>query len=441
MKAKIILSMLTYLSTGFSILPFLKPNNRERAAMLWLPKLLAGALSSVFLLFATIGTIYGRLRRKRFLRLSGLLGMGLSLTLIAHVTRRHEGFTEAFGEDWQERIPPEMRARLQPRRWMGISIPPQDYSLQKDITYAHNEHSGAPLLADLWLPPVGVSSTGLGIIYVHGGAWRYGTKDMGTRPFFKHLVNQGHTILDIEYTLWPQGDIPNMVREVKRAIRWFKEHANIHGVDPQRIVLMGGSAGAHLVLLASYANKHPAFQLENDPGDTSVRGVVAFYAPTDFRDMKIPNEGTEKRHGILHSQTPLTELIISFSSKRRHEEDIENLSQAHMLAEGQSFFVRMFGGTPEEIPEIYELYSPTSHVSSDCPPTLLLQGSDDIFQLAPGVRCLHQSLQHAGVPSILVEFPHSEHAFDLIFPQINPASQAALQDVERFLAMMCTGDE
>jgi hypothetical protein len=40
-----------------------------------------------------------------------------------------------------------------------------------------------------------------------------------------------------------------------------------------------------------------------------------------------------------------------------------------------------------------------------------------------------------------VEFPHSEHAFDLIFPQINPASQAALQDVERFLAMMCTGDE
>jgi acetyl esterase/lipase len=101
----------------------------------------------------------------------------------------------------------------------------------------------------------------------------------------------------------------------------------------------------------------------------------------------------------------------------------------------------MFGGTPEEIPEIYELYSPTSHVSADCPPTLLLQGSDDIFQLAPGVRCLHQSLQHAGVPSILVEFPYCEHAFDLIFPQISPSSQASLQDVERFLAMMCTGDK
>jgi acetyl esterase/lipase len=441
MKAKTILTVTTFFSAGLSLLPFLNSKNRERAAMLWLPKLLAGAFSTILLVFATIGSIYGRLSRKRALRLSGLLGMGLSLTYIAHVTRRHEGFTEAFGDDWQEHIPPELGARLQPRRWMGISIPPEDYALQKDLIYAHNEHSGAPLLADLWLPPVGVQATGLGIIYVHGGAWRYGTKDMGTRPFFKHLVNQGHAILDIEYTLWPQGDIPNMVCEVKRAIRWFKDHAKIHAVDPQRIVLMGGSAGAHLALLTAYTPHHPAFQLEDDSGDTSVRGVVAFYAPTDFRDMKMPNEDPRKPHGILHSQTPLTEFIISRSSKRRHAGDPKNPSPADMLVEGETFFVRMFGGTPEEIPEIYELYSPTSHVSADCPPTLLLQGSDDIFQLAPGVRCLHQSLQHAGVPSILVEFPYCEHAFDLIFPQISPSSQASLQDVERFLAMMCTGDK
>jgi acetyl esterase/lipase len=441
MKAKTILTLTTFLSAGFSLLPFLNPKNRERAAMLWFPKLLAGAFSSVLLVFSTIGALYGRLRRKRVLRLGGLLGMGLSITYIAHVTQRHEGFAEAFGSDWQERIPPELRVRLQPRRWMGISASPQDYALQKDLVYAHNEHSGAPLLADLWLPPVGVPSTGLGIVYVHGGAWRYGTKDMGTRPFFRQLVNQGHTILDIEYTLWPQGDIPNMVCEVKRAIRWFKEHAIIHGVDPQRIVLMGGSAGAHLALMAAYTPHHPAFQLEEDSGDASVRGVVAFYAPTEFRDLETSREELEKPHGMRNSQTTLTEFFISLSSKRRHTEDAGSPSPAQMLVEGENFFVRMFGGTPEEIPEIYELYSPTSHVSADSPPTLLLQGNDDIFQLAPGVRCLHQSLQHAGVPSVLVEFPHCEHAFDLIFPQISPASQASLQDVERFLAIMCTGDE
>ena len=45
-------------------------------------------------------------------------------------------------------------------------------------------------------------------------------------------------------------------------------------------------------------------------------------------------------------------------------------------------------------------------------------------------------LQAAGVPSVLVEFPNSDHAFDLVLPHISPAAQAATYDVERFLALM-----
>ena len=103
---------------------------------------------------------------------------------------------------------------------------------------------------------------------------------------------------------------------------------------------------------------------------------------------------------------------------------------------GYDYIHRLVGCTPEESPETYELLSPAGHVGSHCPPTLLLQGSDDVFQLAPAVRRLQQALRGAGVPSVLVEFPHSEHAFDLILPQISPAAQAATYDVERFLALM-----
>jgi acetyl esterase/lipase len=96
----------------------------------------------------------------------------------------------------------------------------------------------------------------------------------------------------------------------------------------------------------------------------------------------------------------------------------------------------LIGGFPEEIPDRYSLLSPAAHVQAGCPPTLLLQGTDDFFQLLPGVQRLYKSLQAAGVPSILVEFPNCEHAFDLILPQISPAAQAATYDVERFLALM-----
>ena len=84
----------------------------------------------------------------------------------------------------------------------------------------------------------------------------------------------------------------------------------------------------------------------------------------------------------------------------------------------------------------YRLLSPSSHIGPHCPPTLLLQGYDDFFQLAPAVRELHQGLQAAGLPAVLVEYPHAEHAFDLVLPLISPLARAATLDVERFLTLL-----
>jgi acetyl esterase/lipase len=67
---------------------------------------------------------------------------------------------------------------------------------------------------------------------------------------------------------------------------------------------------------------------------------------------------------------------------------------------------------------------------------LLLQGADDLFDLAPGVRDLQAKLMEANVPVVWIEFPHTEHGFDLLVPQISPVAQAATYDVERFLAML-----
>jgi acetyl esterase/lipase len=76
------------------------------------------------------------------------------------------------------------------------------------------------------------------------------------------------------------------------------------------------------------------------------------------------------------------------------------------------------------------------HVDADSPPTLLLQGEHDMIVSAEGVRAMAEKLEAVGVPVIYVEYPQTEHAFDLILPQISPPAQAALYEVERFLALL-----
>jgi acetyl esterase/lipase len=61
---------------------------------------------------------------------------------------------------------------------------------------------------------------------------------------------------------------------------------------------------------------------------------------------------------------------------------------------------------------------------------------NDCFQPAHLSRALHHKLLASGVPSVYVEFPQTEHGFDLLLPRYAPAAQAALYDVERFLALM-----
>jgi acetyl esterase/lipase len=277
-----------------------------------------------------------------------------------------------------------------------------------------------------------VAPTGLSVVYVHGGGWRIGDKDMWTRPFFRRLAAQGHTILDIAYTLSPAGDIPNMIAEIKEAVLWIKGHSSEYGLDAERVILMGGSAGAHLALLAAYTADHPLLPPLSGEGDTSVRGVVAYYPPVDF----------------LSLQEPEAKALLGPGADTRSPE-LDKVSQALLVKmfalpcdetgtqiEFRDMIPDMLGGTPDEIPEVYKLLSPIYHAGSHCPPTLLLQGTDDIFDLMHGVRRMQAELQRAGATSILVEFPHAEHAFDLVLPRVSPVAQAATYDVERFLALL-----
>jgi acetyl esterase/lipase len=98
--------------------------------------------------------------------------------------------------------------------------------------------------------------------------------------------------------------------------------------------------------------------------------------------------------------------------------------------------INLIGGTPDQAPEACALASPIAHVRPGCPPTLLFHGEHDGLVPVASTRELAGVLADAGVPVVSVEVPQTDHAFDLILPRIAPAAQAALYDLDRFLALM-----
>jgi acetyl esterase/lipase len=100
----------------------------------------------------------------------------------------------------------------------------------------------------------------------------------------------------------------------------------------------------------------------------------------------------------------------------------------------------LLGGYPEDVPDMYQLASPITHVHPSSPPTLSLRGERDCLNPKEGNQELYAKLVESGVPAIDVVLPWTEHAFDLAFVQINPAAQSALYDVDRFLGLMVNKD-
>jgi acetyl esterase/lipase len=168
------------------------------------------------------------------------------------------------------------------RTWfLKMKASPQP-SWERDIPFWTIPDTERPLLCDIWRPGNG-NVSGLAFIYSHGGAWFLGDKDDRTRPFFHHLVAQGHTAMDVAYRLCPEVDIYGMIGDIKRAIAWMKANASRYGVNPDKVVMGGGSAGGQLALLAGYAPQHLELTPEDvKSADLSVCGIISYYGPKDF---------------------------------------------------------------------------------------------------------------------------------------------------------------
>lgn len=396
-------------------------------------KMFSSALAPLLGTLSGAAAWLGWHKRDRLAGFLGLLGCILSGVHVARLTAHHTAFEQGLGDKWRREISTDIQSNWLQRRYTPPHITLPNVPWERNITFAIHKETGTPLLADLWRPPVFVETSGIGIIYLHNSAWHYMDKDVLTRPWFRYLAGQGHVVMDVAYSLAPHNTgvsgfspLHAMLFDVKRAIVWLKANAQQYNVNAKQIVLMGTSAGGHLALLAAYTPQVAEFQIPgHSQADTSVCGVVSLYGISDlesahhyFQRIPTTNEHIERALRLLR--------VIPSNGQ---------------VVGPPRFIPSILGDLPSDVSLHNHPGSPLNHVGPHCPPTLLIHGSHDFGVEVTQSRILYQALCIAKIPAVFVELADADHAFELFFMEYNPAFQAALFDVERFLSWLGCSQE
>jgi acetyl esterase/lipase len=174
------------------------------------------------------------------------------------------------------------------------------------------------------------------------------------------------------------------MEDVADAIAWLRAHADSLAIDPDRLILLGRSAGGQIALNAAYTLK--------DPG---IKGAIGFYAPADM---------------VFGYGLPTSPLIL----------DSRKLMRQYL------------GGGYDSIPQAYVASSPVEHLGPGCPPTLLLHGRPDVLVSFQHTVHMRDKMRALGLRCFVVDLPWGAHGYDFIFR--GPGSQIGLYFIERFLA-------
>ena len=206
----------------------------------------------------------------------------------------------------------------------------------RDVEYARaGEHA---LKLDLHLP-VGKPRSLL-VVWIHGGAWRSGSKK--DVPIGK-WIEDGYAVASVDYRLSTEAKFPAQIHDIKAAIRFLRGHGGEWRLPTKKIAIAGDSAGAHLAALVGVSNGHAELEgaIGNDLKQSSdVQGIVSFYGAANLTT--ILQQSTP--HG-LNVRVPALQLLL--------------------------------GDVPTNAPVLARLASPVFHVDRNDPPLLLLHGDQD----------------------------------------------------------------
>ena len=240
----------------------------------------------------------------------------------------------------------------------------QEVAVTPDVVYGHKY--GMALTFDVFTP---ANANGAAVLNMVSGGWRSAWRPhAASQRRYQALLDAGFTVLAVRHGSSPKFILPEIVPDVRRAVRYVRLNARRLGVDPNRLGVWGGSAGGHLSLMLGLAS---------DAGDPSaedavlrtgnrVAAVVAYYPPVDLR--------------------PLARGITGENPNTRFPALNFDPADAHSV-------------------------SPIVHVSGDDPPTLLIHGDADGLVPVSNSHDMYAALQEHGVESKVIVIPGAGHGF------------------------------
>ena len=232
---------------------------------------------------------------------------------------------------------------------------------------------------DLYLPKNRKPGTqSPAIVLIHGGGWKEGDKAQAReKEFGIFFAENGFVVASVNYALRSAGRYPVNLQDCKNGVRYLRAHAKELGLDPDRIAVMGGSAGGHLALMVAYTADDPGLSpAEPYPGVSDrVKAVVDFYGITDI------------------------------GGRKKTDPDGKPTELRGMDEEGKAVF------GPDE--KDWKQASPIAHVRRDVPPTLIVHGKKDTTVDRDQSQLLADALKKAGAEVELVWLPQAGHSFSL----------------------------
>jgi pectinesterase len=263
----------------------------------------------------------------------------------------------------------------------------------EDLVYSRPD--GIELRLDLYRPE------GAGplpaVLVVHGGGWDAGSRQM-ERPLARQLAARGFVTAPVTYRLGAAGRFPAALHDLKAAVRWLRANAAAHGIDPDRIGVIGGSAGGQLAALLGASNGVPTLEGAGEHATVSsrVQAVVDIDGAASFPDAGLIAQ-EEARRGATS---------------------------------------RFLGGTYSERAATWFTASPLTHVSRDSAPTLFINSTAE-RPVLPGRQEMSARLRALGVASHVVVVPETPHPFWLVHPWF----QRTLDEADAFLQRHLRGRE
>ena len=170
-----------------------------------------------------------------------------------------------------------------PFRAIDLLVDRKGYFMEKEQSYGDSPS----MRMDIYFPKNQSNINDDIIMFVYGGSWRSGRLFSGKKEYYRFVgklfSNEGYTTIIPDYRVYPEVKFPSFVEDVANAVKWIHTNMNLNS-DNRRLILIGHSAGAHIVSLLAL---DPNYFKEVGIDRSVIRGWVGLSGPYNFNPLAI----------------------------------------------------------------------------------------------------------------------------------------------------------